>query len=366
MSDRTVTIDLNAPVRLADAPALAGRVLAWWLGELKAFAPAWMRRLLPEPAQTAALLVRGDRWRVVPGGDTGRVLELDASADDKGLADQILQAAPDFSLSRLTVLLPQAGVLCRQIVLPIMPDADLRSAVELQIDRLSPFKPDAVRFGVRVVDRDRVEGTSTVDVAIAPRMLVEAIEGRLTALALTPVAVDIDAGNGAPRGFDLRAPKQSGTPRRALLVNLGFVLGAALAWYVAGVSWETSREREAEGWQARIAELRPLAQRSAVLRRQMEAMTQPLAMARAHKPGLTLEIVDALTRLLPDTARLSELRVSGDAIELIGVAADAPGLIAKLEASELFKDVKFRSPVTRRPELNKDRFEISLRLEAAR
>lgn len=179
---------------------------------------------------------------VIPGGDTGRVLELDASADDKGFADQILHAAPDFSLSRLTVLLPQASVLRRRIALPIMADADLRSAVELQIDRLSPFKPDTVRFGVRVVDRDRVEGTSTVDVAIAPRALIEPIEGRLTALALTPLTIDIDAGNGAPMGFDLRAQKQGATPRRALLVNLGFVLGAALAWYVAGVSWDVSRE----------------------------------------------------------------------------------------------------------------------------
>jgi hypothetical protein len=56
MSDRTVTIDLNAPVRLVDAPALAGRVLAWWLGELNALAPAWARRLFPDPA-----LKRGDQ-----------------------------------------------------------------------------------------------------------------------------------------------------------------------------------------------------------------------------------------------------------------------------------------------------------------
>lgn len=352
-------------MRLADTPALAWHAFTWWLRELGALAPARLRRLFPEAPQSATLLVRGDNWRVIPGGDAERALELDSSADDKGLADQILQAAPDFSLSRLTVLLPQTGVLRRRIELPIMADGDLRSAVELQIDRLSPFKPDAVRFGVRVTDRDRLEGTSTVDVAIVPRQVVEVIEERLKALALVPAAVDVDGGDGARMGFDLRAPKQNATPRRALLVNLGFVFGAALAWYVAGVAWEAAREREVEGWQARIAELRPLAQRSATLRQQLEAMTQPIAIARAHKPGLTLEIVDALTKLLPDSARLTEFRLTGDAVELTGVAADAPGLIAKIEESKLFKDVKFRSPVMRRPELNKDRFEISLRLEGA-
>jgi hypothetical protein len=50
-------------------------------------------------------------------------------------------------------------------------------------------------------------------------------------------------------------------------------------------------------------------------------------------------------------------------IELAGLANDAAALISTLEASPLFKDVKFRSPVMRRPETNKDRFEISLNLE---
>lgn len=312
------------------------------------------------------MLVRGNSWRVVSGDGQGQWLDLDASQDDRGLADQILRAGPDFSLSRLTVLLPKAGVLCRRITMPIMSDSALRSAVELQIDRLSPFKSDAVRFGAQVVERDSVEGTCAVDVAIVPLLLIEPIESRLRALALMATAVDVDDGEGASMGFDLRAPKQATTGDRNLLVNVCFVIGAILAWYVAGISWEAAREREIENWQARIAELRPLAQRSATLRKQLEGMIQPIAIARAHKPGRALSIVDALTEILPDSARLTELRVNGGAIDLTGFATDAPGLIAKLEASKLFKDVKFRSPVVRRPELNKDRFEISLQLETGR
>jgi general secretion pathway protein L len=366
MSDRTLTIDLNAPVHISDAPKLARRIVAWWFAQLRDLAPDWVRRIFPDPQPGATLLVNGSRWRVVGGADEGNALNLDASADDRGLADQILQAAPAFGLSRLTVLLPKDSVLCRRMAMPIIADDALRSAVELQIDRLSPFKSDTVRFGVRVADRDRVEGTSAVDVAIVPLALIEPIEGRLQALGLAAAAVDVDRGDGAGMGFDLRAPKQGVTPRRALLVNLGFAFGAILAWYIAGVSWDAAREREVEGWKARIAELRPSAQRSVMMRQQLESMTQPLAIARAHRPGLALEIVNALTQLLPDSARLTELRVAGDAIELTGFADDAPGLIAKVEASKLFKDVKFRSPVMRRPELNKDRFEMSLRLENAR
>jgi general secretion pathway protein L len=300
---------------------------------------------------------------VVPDGDETRALELDASAGEKGLADQILDASPRFSIAQLAVILPQASALRRRVELPIMPESDVRSAVELQIDRLSPFKADAVRFATRVVDRDPIEGKLTADVAIAPRAAIEALEQHLGALGLKAASIDVDAGNGAGAGFDLRATDERVTPRRALLMNVGFACAAALMWYIAAVAWETGREQELEGWQAKIAELRPLAQRSAALRQQLEGLIQPFEIARAHVPAATLEVLDQVTKLMPDTVRLTELRLNGDTLELTGLAAEAPSLISKLEASKLFKDVKFRSPVTRRPELNKDRFDVSMKLE---
>lgn len=363
VSDRTVTIDFGAPVRLADLPALAGRVLAWWLAELKEMAPGWARAHLSEPPQIATLLVENSRWRVISDKAQVAAFELDPSLDDKGLADQILQAAPDFSLKRLNVVFSPACALRRRIELPMMAERELRSAVELQIDRLSPFKTDAVRLAVRVLESNVVDGKLTADVAIVPRAAIEPIEQRLASLGFSVAAIDIDGGNGDGMGFDLRASSESAAPRRVLLVNFALACGVALTWYMAAVSWDAARAREVEAWQARIAELRPLAQRSAALRQQLDAMTQPFAVARAHTPGLTLDVVSELTKLMPDSAHLTELRLSADAMDLTGVAGDAPGLIATLEASKLFKDVKFRSPVMRRPELGKDRFEISLRLE---
>lgn len=363
VSNQSFTIDLSAPVVLRDVPALAQRVFVWWIGELKSLAPKWSYDLFPKPPHAAMLLARGNVWRIVPDGDDERALELDSTAGGTELADQILHGEPNFSLQRLTVVLEQGAILRRRIELPIMPERDVRSAVELQVDRLSPFKTDAVRFAVRIVDRDGVEGKLTADVAIAPRSSIEAIEHRLGALGLAAVAIDVDGGNGAPAGFDLRARSDDATPRREMMINVAIACVVVFTWYLAGVAWETAREREIDGWQNRITSLRPLAQRSAVLRQQLDAMAQPFAMARSHKPGFTLEVLSELTNVLPDAVRLTELRLSGDVIDLTGVAQDAPGLIAKLEVSRFFKEVRFSSPVVRRPEVNKDRFEMSLRLE---
>lgn len=363
MSERTITIDLNTSVGLADIPRLGRELSLWWLGELGEMMPAWLRARLPKAAPTARLFVRGQSWRIVSGNGGGEPIELDANASDKEIADRILGAAPGFGLSRLTVLLPAETVLRRRVTLPLMSDANLRAAVELQIDRLSPFQHDAIRFDARAFSRDAVEGTMLVDIVIVRRAPVEALEQRLSALGLKPVTIDIDAPDGGPAGFDLRAAAPPSEGSRTRLVTASFAAAALLAWYVAVYAWGAAREREIAGWRSTVEALRPVAARSAALRRELDGLIEPQAVARAHVPGYALNPLLELTKLLPDTVRLSEYRMTGDGIELTGLAVDPPSLIAKLEASKQFKDVKFRSPVVRRPDLGRDRFELSMKLE---
>lgn len=363
VADKTITIDLNTPVRLADVPALAGRVFDWWVKELLELAPAALVRRLPKPPRTATLHASPTAWRIASNGDAPRVIELDPAASDKEIANRILEAAPDFSLSRLRVVLRRGAVLQRRVVLPLMPEGALRSSVELQIDRLSPFAADAVRFDARVHERDAVEGTMLVDVVATPRAPVEALEQRLIALGLKPVAIDVEGGNGDGSGFDLSAPSQGTDARTAWLTTAAFAVAAALAWYIAIFAWGAAREREIAGWQASVNSLRPVAARTAALRREVEGLIEPLNIARAHVPGAALRYLAEVTEILPDTVRVAEYRMADGTIELGGLADDAPGLIGKLEASKYFKEVKFRSPVMRRPELAKDRFEITMKLE---
>lgn len=363
VADKTITIDLNAPVPLAEAPGLAARVFNWWVKELLELVPASLVKRLPKPPRTVTLHASANAWRIASNGDAPRVIELDPGLGDKDIADQILEAAPDFSLSRLTVILPRQGVLQRRVVLPLMPEASVRSAVELQIDRLSPFAADSVRFDARVHARDAVEGTMLVDVVATPRAPVEALEQRLTALGLKPIVIDVESGNGDRSGFDLKAPAAVTRALDVWLMNAAFAAVAVFAWYLAVYAWGVAREREIAGWKASVDELRPVAARSAALRREVEGLTEPLQVARAHVPGAALNLLAEVTKILPDTVRVAEYRMADGGVELSGLADDAPSLIGKLEASKFFKEVKFRSPVMRRAELAKDRFEITMKLE---
>lgn len=82
-----------------------------------------------------------------------------------------------------------------------------------------------------------------------------------------------------------------------------------------------------------------------------------------------LEILKELTRILPDTVWLWNLKYNGKEIDFTGYANSASDLISLLDKSPLFERVEFLSPVTKerfiRPEgpQEKERFRIKVRLE---
>jgi len=76
------------------------------------------------------------------------------------------------------------------------------------------------------------------------------------------------------------------------------------------------------------------------------------------------ELVEEITRALPDGAWLTDLEIDGPSVTLIGFARAAPGLIAALDGSGSFRDVSFASPVIRAPREDADRFIITMRIAA--
>ncbi len=363
MRDQPLIVDLGAPARLSDLPRLAASFFAWWGGTLRGMLPLASARARAKPGAT--LYIRRDRWFIKTAADQG-ALTIETAASDGELADRLLLAGNRVPLSRLTVALPPEHVLLRRLELPLMSDAYLRQAVELQIDRLSPFKTDAVRYDARVATRDVERGVAHVDAAIVPLIRIVPVEQRLRALGIEAVAVDVEGKDGALEGFDLRpAPTPEERSRRRTF-NLFLAVAAVAVWILAVVAWNDAGAREAEAWRARIAELTPAAERSAAVRRRIEAMAAPVTAANAHEPTQMLDILAELTRVLPQTARVVDLRVGGKEIALSGLAANAPALIAALESSPRFRGVKFASPVVRKSDGTAERFDIVMALEEVR
>ncbi len=355
-----ITIDFSAAAKLSDLPDHLAQFVAWWVDELGSMLP-W-RRESGVSARHAVIYARPDRWFLRASPDTAAVA-LDTDMSDGDLADRVLHAANGTSLSKLTLLLPRESVITRRIELPQMSLAHARQAVDLQIDRLSPFKADAVRTAARIAGHDAEKGAMLVDVAIVPLVRVRPIEQRLQALGLIPAAIDVEGDNGVPQGFDLREPQTADELRRRRRLRGVLVAAAVAIWGLALYAWGQSSDSEVQAWEVRIAELRPAAERSAALKQDVEGLAVPVARANAHNPAVVLDVLQQLTRLLPDTVQVLDLKIEGSAVRVAGLAASAPDLIGLLEVSNSFKDVKFVSPVVRKSETGVERFEIAMQRE---
>lgn len=360
MAERSLTIDLSAPVSLSDVPQLAAGFFSWWRGELLALLPGGSAKA--GAGEPALLYVRQDQW-ILKTEDRVDGVALDTQLADSALADQMLDAARGAPLAKLKIVLPREHVLLRRLELPAMSDTRLRQAVELQVDRISPFKADAVRYSHRVVGRDAERHVVAVDVAIVPAQRVKPIEERLRALGIAAGGVDVEGVDGAGEGFDLGEPLSAEQVARKRNRNLLLALGAAAIWVLAFYAWGDAGAREEAAWQTRIADLKPAAERSAALRRQIEALSAPILAANAYDPAAMLNVLAELTRVLPDTVRVVDLKVAGGRVQVSGLAQSAPPLISLLEQSPLFADVKATSAFVRRTESAKERFEISMRIE---
>lgn len=109
-------------------------------------------------------------------------------------------------------------------------------------------------------------------------------------------------------------------------------------------------------------------QKSALaVRRQLDSQardTAALAIVDKQKAQAVPVVLiwEELTRLLPDTAWITDLSFSRDGLTFSGSSVAAAGLIPILDASPLFQDATFVSPVVRMPGEKGERFAIRLKV----
>ena len=87
---------------------------------------------------------------------------------------------------------------------------------------------------------------------------------------------------------------------------------------------------------------------------------------QALKQSKKLEVVKAweeLSRILPDTAFLTDLTIKDERVEIAGFSEKPATLIGSIEASALFQRAQFTSPVVKVPGFTGDNFHISFEQE---
>lgn len=262
--------------------------------------------------------------------------------------------------------LPYAACFVRRIELPEAARQDAARLLELDLERTTPFRQKDI-YTAHYVD----EGRSTRQTLHVCQLVVrrEEVESAIATLRSTGAALagvdcwNEDASSSLPVNFLPRAGSQTGalSPRlNRLLLAAALVLTFSAASIaierhevaLADLTKQTSSAREAAASARRASD-------------DAKAAVNEIEAVRKLKASNTsaVEILDALTRLLPDTAWVSDFRLDGGTLDFSGEAESAAGLISVLENSDLFAQAAFTAPVTRDGRGGKESFSLRVHVE---
>jgi general secretion pathway protein L len=349
------------------------RFWRWWSGQLAPLIPAAsrgaVRRRLTRP-----LVEFGDGeavfWRPLVVDEGLRLIEvarvaLSGDAGEVAAAGRAAMSALASATSRETAAIPKVvlalppkQVMRKTLVLPAAVEENLEQALSYDLDRHTPFRPEQVYFDAAVIDRKPAAKTIGVDWVAALKTTVDNAKRQVEDWGGVVVAVVPGPASTRPTRLNLIPHEarphsalwrrwQLWAPTAALAVCVLAVLAVPLLQkreYAIALNKQTESAREQ-------------AEASDALRTQLEHQQGDYNYALAKKyayPG-AVQIIDDVTRLLPDDTWITQLEVKSTVrgkdnvreLTLRGESANAGALISTLEDSKLVEQAALQSPTTK-------------------
>lgn len=348
----------------------AGGFLGWWGRALLSWLPPRARmalgmdrgRLLLQ-CEADALQLRLERIGEIR--DLGHLPGLAgafAPTDTDPLAPVLTPAAAD--LPRW-LLLPAASGLRRRLLLPAAAAERLRDVVGFEIERQTPFTSDAVTFDARVIGRRESDGQIEAELVVVPRTTLAPYLDALGPLGATLAGIDVVGPAGVPLGVNLLDPalRRRQVDRWRLwniaLATLALLATAAWLWQVLD-----NRREAADTLEAQIRSRAEPARRAAADRAELVALLEGQAFLdrlRAERPT-AVEVMDEVSRRLPDTTYLEKIAIENERMTLIGLSTEAAALVSRLQDSPLWRAPALTGALMPDPSTRRDRFTLTAEL----
>jgi general secretion pathway protein L len=266
--------------------------------------------------------------------------------------------------SRVEVLLKSDHVLFRSLEFPRRAVDFLDGMIRAQIDRLTPWTANDAVFSWSEpsnTSNERIELT----LAATSKSRIQPLVRLASDLGAASVAAFAEppAGEGALGKFKVFETSLQSTLGRT--VDVPRILRVALLCTglaaVASLGLAAYAGSALDGEQQQL--LRRTAERRASLRLNQNAVggsAQSLLAKRKQTTPSSVMVLEAISRVLPDSTYVTELRIEGDKVQVVGISQDAPSLIRLMEQSPQFSRATFFAPTTRAQSDPGERFHIEV------
>lgn len=348
-------------LRWAASPVPAA-LSRWWEDLLNLLPPSLARLWFP-PARRLWLRLDGSALHPLEEAGRERVaLPPVPLADGQGpaqLAAVLQRRGVD---GEVWLALPASQALVRTLSLPLAAEAQLDGVLRHEIDRQTPFSADQVVHAAQVLSRHPAEGQLRAELVVVPKDVLDAALAALGPLAgrLSGVDVDDAAHRAGRRRNLLPMPQRVDRNDRDARVRLVVLVAAAVALLATGVVTLGNRERALAALEAQRDAAFDTARQARALRVQLDGAASAanfLAEQRQKRPTM-LEVLDDLTRRLPDDVYLQRFAVEQGRVTLTGAARSAGSIVATLQGSPYLKGPALAGAVQQDRSTGRDGFTV--------
>ncbi len=341
----------------------AGRSLwTWWVRELGQIFNFSLRR-----AKTPIGLVASieDNGLILFDERDGNSALPGRSSRAENTTEALYLAAERGSPIRLRF--PFTACFVRQVELPAAARDDAYRILALDLERVTPFRLKDVFWTYLLAQRANKAGMITAQQLILRRDIVQKYVEDIRRTGVNLNGIDCwNEDRTAPMPINF-LPQLVSDPAKSQASRLNLLLAAAAVVAAIGTTWHSlSRYETALSDLTQTVERAREKTRSAqLLMNASDLSTKHAAAVQALKSARpsAAEILDSVTRLLPDSVWLTSLSLDGATLELNGEAKLAAALVPLIENSEGFSDASFSSAITRDGTRDAERFSIRARIQ---
>lgn len=331
--------------------------VSWWARQMGGLL---QQHLLPSTEHADALLVTAEPPELIltlrhRGRETliGRF-----GMSNEGLADAVtaLRRKP----RRVILRLGPGLLLERPVELPLAAERELDRVIGFEMDRLTPFTAAEAVWHAEVTARDHVQRSLRLRLTLVPQRALRPLLDLLTGAGLAPAWLEAASPDGTPRRIMLTTDttRRSGGKTATAVSVVGVLLVAATVTPFVVQSLARGATESA------IEVLAPRVARVQALRKDLAAGAAGADALQAERlrVGNVLQVLAAVTDIVPDDTWLSELSLHQGKLTLSGQSPAAARMISALASDPSFRNPTFAAPVTRAPDGHADLFVIRTEL----
>jgi general secretion pathway protein L len=364
--------DIKRPLRRA--AQVARRALRWWLDELRHLIPARVRRVLSVDPITVLILLDDNGTDVqqirTKGLSNVERLHLKGPRDARSaLAWVANQRRRWRSMMRVDVALPASHCLIRPRKVPVAAIERIRDVLALEIERATPFAMEDVRQAWRLIGPAPFDDASLqVLHVVAKRRLIDPLLAEASSMGVPISAVDVVGSDGDRMGFNLLSWREAPL---SLTRRLSWAIGiaAALLVLVSAATAVVALQRQDQALALLEVETNAARKEAQAIRKRLQeadTLSERIGALRLRRAeGIrVIALWEEVTRLLPDSAWLTNVRVENDVLWIDGYARSASELVGIIARSPMFSGVALSAPVVREEPRASERFQIRMKVES--